>query len=145
MPKATYALSPKQKKELLLKGRTDVWTRTIFGQPYSKANGRRLKRINGVSRLIKSEAALAYAKDFLRQCPILDPLFEAEVSVEIDIYYASERPDLDPSLILDLLQGRIYRNDRQARSQRFEHYIDRDNPRIDIRVSRRETAKPPQS
>ena len=33
------------------------------------------------------------------------------------IYYSSRRPDLDESLILDLMQGVIYKNDRQVKQK----------------------------
>ncbi len=115
-------------------GRTETWTKTILGQPYSKANSRKLVRINGVSRLIKSNEALSYLEYFQHQCPVLDPMFEDDVCVVMTIYYASQRPDLDESLILDAMQGFIYRNDRQVRSKVIHHAIDKDNPRAEITV-----------
>ena len=48
------------------------------------------------------------------------------------LYYASRRPDLDPSLILDALQGRVYRNDRAVREMHLYHRLDRENPRAEI-------------
>jgi Holliday junction resolvase RusA-like endonuclease len=50
----------------------------------------------------------------------------------IHIYYASQRPDLDESLILDLLQGILYKNDRQVRERHVYHFIDKLNPRTEI-------------
>ncbi len=67
------------------------------------------------------------------------------------IYYASERPDLDESLILDVLQDRfgksprkglprpmvqkgVYRNDRQVRWKDIRWAKDRANPRTEILV-----------
>ena len=115
--------------------RTAPWSRTIFGQPYSKANSRKLALVEGAIRFIKSNNAQRYVEDFAKQCPALHPLFEGDVHVEIDIYYASARPDLDESLILDALQMRVYRNDRQVKRKTVEGWIDRDNPRAVIRVS----------
>jgi len=57
------------------------------------------------------------------------------VFVAIKIYYATRRPDLDPSLILDLLQDYIYPNDRLVKGQYIEWGLDRDNPRSIIVVS----------
>lgn len=116
-------------------GRTEPWTRTIYGSPQSKANSRRIATHGGVSRIVKSAAALSYAKDFLRQCPALSVLFEGDVTVEMTIYYATRRNDLDDSLILDLLQDRVYRNDRQCKRRVIEWGLDPANPRAEIRIS----------
>jgi len=59
-------------------------------------------------RVIKSEKALFYSDRFKQQCPQHE-LIECAVAVKIKIYYASRKPDLDESLILDLMQGLIYR------------------------------------
>ena len=116
-------------------GRTQAFTVTILGQPYSKANSRRAVLIKGVTRFIKSDKARAYVEAFAKQCPVLDPMFEGDVHVEAVIYYETRRPDLDESLILDCLQGRVYRNDRQVRSKYIVGRIDREEPRAIITVS----------
>jgi len=116
------------------KGRTAPFERTIYGQPYSKANSRRLVTHNGRPVFIKSKEAMRYLEDFHRQCPHLDPLFEDEVHARITIYYKSNRPDLDESLVLDAMQGRIYRNDRQVRKKTIEWGLDKENPRAEIRI-----------
>ena len=83
----------------------------IYGEPCSKANSRRLvKSKSGRPLFIKSQKALAYVKSFGEQCKTLDPLMEDDVAVLIKIYYGSRRPDLDESLILDCMQGLIYKN-----------------------------------
>jgi Holliday junction resolvase RusA-like endonuclease len=120
------------KKKII--GRTQPWSRTIHGEPASKANSRKLVTIGGKTRFIKSDKARAYVEAFAYQCPALDPMFEEDVCVEMVIYYASRRPDLDESLILDALQGRVYRNDRQVRRKIIEWALDPENPRTDIRV-----------
>jgi Holliday junction resolvase RusA-like endonuclease len=135
MKKENARLTVAQKKALLASGRTADWTRIIYGEPASMKNSRKIVRINGVSRLVKGDKAQAYAHDFLRQCPVLDPLFEGDVHVEMEIYYASRRPDIDEHQILDLMQGRIYRNDRQVRSKAVKGYVDPESPRVAIRVT----------
>jgi len=104
----------------------------VHGEPASKANGRRVVRIGGVSRSIKSKKALSYADAFNLQVQPVEPLLEGELAMTIHIYYASQRPDLDESLILDLLQGKLYKNDRQVRERHTYHFVDRDNPRVEI-------------
>ena len=113
----------------------DPCTISILGEPASKANSRRLVAIGGKPRFIKSKKALDYTKNFKNQCPVRKELFEEDVFVAIKIYYASRRPDLDASLILDLLQDCIYPNDRLVKGQYLEWGLDRDNPRSIIVVT----------
>jgi Holliday junction resolvase RusA-like endonuclease len=107
----------------------------IFGEPASKANSRRLVARGGKPVFIKSEKALTYAESFKRQCPDDVRTFECDVCVEMTIYYASRRPDLDESLILDLLQGVAYLNDRQVKRKVIDWGLDKENPRCLIRVT----------
>ena len=71
---------------------------------------------------------------FNEQCVTLDKLFEGDIAVHIRIYYASRRPDLDASLVLDLMQGKIYTNDRQVKEIHLYWGLDKENPRAEIRV-----------
>jgi Holliday junction resolvase RusA-like endonuclease len=136
---------------------------TIIGQPASKANSReivaRKVRSKTTGELqtrpmsIKSEAARDYEKAVLKQVPPkARQRLEGPVRVAIRIWYASERPDLDESVILDCLQDRyewvkrgtgerkvlahrgVYRNDRQVRQKVILHGIDRANPRAHVIV-----------
>jgi Holliday junction resolvase RusA-like endonuclease len=50
------------------------------------------------------------------------------------IYYASRRPDLDESVILDCMEKYIYSNDRQVKEKVIRHGLDKENPHTDIRV-----------
>jgi Holliday junction resolvase RusA-like endonuclease len=102
---------------------------TILGEPASKANSRRFVAIGGKPRFIKSKKALDYTKSFKIQCPGRKKLFEEDLFVAIKIYYRSRRPDLDASLILDLLQDYVYPNDRLVKGQYIEWGLDKDNPR----------------
>lgn len=107
----------------------------VEGEPASKANSRRMVVIGGRPRLIKSKKALEYETYFAAQCPALDPPLAGDVCVEADIWYGSRRPDLDESLILDLLQGRVILNDRQVKKKIITWMgVDKERPRADIRV-----------
>ena len=77
----------------------DVTSLIILGEPTSKANSRKVVLIKGKIRVIKSQKALDYCKHFALQCPELDDPFDCDLFVEIHIYYASRRPDLDESSI----------------------------------------------
>ena len=112
----------------------------VKGEPASKANSRRLITIGGKPRFIKSSKALSYAEAFKLQVRRVEPLLEGELRVDMWIYYASQRPDLDESLILDLLQEKIYLNDRQVRERHIHHFIDKDDPRVEILVQPRDKA-----
>ncbi len=104
----------------------------LQGEPASKANSRRLVTIRGQARLIKSQKALDYVAAVKRTYPPLVPLLEGDLRMTADVYYASRRPDLDVSLILDALEGIAYRNDRQVREMHLYHHLDRANPRAEI-------------
>jgi hypothetical protein len=104
----------------------------IRGEPASKANSRRVVKFGTMSRLIKSQKALDYSEVFRMQCPAITPLMSGDIRMHITIYYASRRPDLDESLILDLLQGLIYVNDRQVKERHTYWGLDPENPRAEI-------------
>lgn len=105
-------------------------TFTILGEPASKANSRRFIR---PGLIIKSKKALAYSRAFLLQAPKMRAPFLGPLAVEITIHYASMRPDLDESLILDLMQkAGIYRNDRQIVRRVVVRGYDQRSPRAEI-------------
>lgn len=122
---------------------------TLFGQPASKANSRQIVVIAGRAQVIKSKAALAYEENALKQVPPKARVrLEGPVRVTLHIFYESERPDLDESVVLDVLQDRwkkaketgervliqagAYRNDRQVREKHVFHGIDKLMPRTEV-------------
>ena len=113
-----------------------VLSQIIFGEPASKANSRRVVHYGGMSRLIKYKKALPYSDVFRQQCKPLATLMTGDLRVTLHIYYASRRPDLDESLILDLMQGLIYENDRQVKERHCYWGLDPENPRSEIIVEK---------
>jgi hypothetical protein len=122
---------------------------TLFGQAASKANSRRLVKFGDRLASVKSKEALAFERDAIRQIPApARQRLAGPVCVTLRLYYASERPDLDESLVLDVLQDRyhgtgehrrlvqagVYCNDRQVREKHVYHAIDRLNPRVEVEV-----------
>jgi hypothetical protein len=107
---------------------------TLFvkGEPASKANSRRVVKFGSMSRLIKSQKALDYSDYFRQQITPITPLMSGDIRMHITIFYASRRPDLDESLILDLLQGLVYVNDRQVKERHTYWGLDPENPRAEI-------------
>lgn len=110
---------------------------TILGEPASKANSRRLVMVKGRAMFIKSKKALNYKRGFELQCPVRKPLYEKgqDLAVAMKIYYKTRRPDLDESLILDLLEGFVYQNDRQVKLKHIVWGLDKENPRTEIVIS----------
>lgn len=122
---------------------------TILGQPASKANSRKIVTLGGRPSVIKSAAARKFEADALKQVP---PKFrlrlEGPLAVTLRLYYATERPDLDESIVLDALQDRwkrdsitgervlvqsgVYRNDRQVREKHVYHGVDKGRPRAEV-------------
>ena len=123
---------------------------TVYGEPASKANSRQLVYISGKPAFVKSKKALAYVKAFALQCPQIDPPLEPDVRVTVTIFYASRRPDLDESVILDCMQSvihidkqtkartvlknNIYQNDRQVKEKHIYWALDKRDPRAEIVV-----------
>ena len=121
---------------------------TILGEPASKANSRRIVKFGERLASIKSTKALNYEQSTLSQIPESAKLMlEGELRADIQIYYASNRPDLDESVLLDCLQAKykkgelvrkgVYINDRQVREKHIYHGIDKANPRAEIEITRR--------
>ena len=138
-------------------------TFTILGECVSKANSRqfaarRMRDDEGKVKTrvlsIKSNKALDYERAVLKQVPpVARVRLEGPVRIALRLWYASERPDLDESLLLDCLQDRwkivkraksgdervlvqrgCYRNDRQIREKHVYHAIDRANPRAEVLI-----------
>ena len=65
-----------------------------------------------------------------------------DLKVTMTIYYASRRPDLDESLILDLMQGLVYENDRQVKERHTYWGLDKENPRAEIIIDQLEKKEP---
>ena len=134
----------------------DSITFTIYGQAASKANSRKIVKFGNTPRIIKSPEARQFMNDARRQVP---PMYrvrmQGPVAVKLRVYYASERPDLDESVVLDalqdhwgrtqpmnpivpsqrlLLQPGVYCNDRQVRWKLIIHGIDKREPRVEVQV-----------
>lgn len=109
----------------------------VMGEPASAKNQRRIVRVKGQPRIIKSKKALDYAKSFNEQLEPLDVLMEGDLALRLDVWYASRRPDLAAlDLVMDLLQDIVYANDRQVKVNCSFWNIDRENPRTRIRIKK---------
>jgi Holliday junction resolvase RusA-like endonuclease len=85
---------------------------------------------------IKSQKALDYVTSLRSQAAAqISTMIEGDLRVEMMIHYASRRPDLDESVILDALQGIAYANDRQVKQRMTYWGLDKDMPRAVIRIT----------
>jgi Holliday junction resolvase RusA-like endonuclease len=113
-----------------------VWEATILGEPASKSNSSRIVRMGNSPRLIKSKKALQYSQAFAMQVPKISQPILDDVLMWCRIHYASRRPDLDESLIMDALQAaQIIGNDRQIKAKITLWALDRKNPRAEIKLA----------
>jgi Holliday junction resolvase RusA-like endonuclease len=115
------------------------WLGTVQGECVSKANSRiAVPRTSREGRrfvaFIKSEKAQDFVKAVARQTPILSPLLQGDLRFTAKLFYASRRPDLDPSALLDALQGRIFLNDRQVVQMWLTKGLDPINPRCVVKI-----------
>ena len=101
---------------------------TIYGICQSKSNSRRLVTIGGKPRFIKSSSAIAFETAVKQQVPAKACMMEGDLGFHADIYYPTRRQDLDPSVVLDALQGLIYKNDRQIKKISSARYLDKHEP-----------------
>lgn len=136
----------------------------IRGEVASMKNSREIVVLGGKPALIKSQKAREYEKTASLQIPPdACQMLEGPVRATLKLYYASERPDLDPALLLDILAAKykrtkgkltkigngeyvygegervlvskgVYRNDRQVRELHAYHAIDAANPRAEIEI-----------
>ncbi len=124
----------------------DYGKQTIKGTTPSKSNCYRIITVKGDKRkgekdhagLRKSDALAAYEKAFYMQCGKyrnlgIDTLFEFYV----DVYYPSQRSDLDNSLkvLLDCLQyTKTIKNDNKCIKITAQKFIDASDPRVEFRI-----------
>lgn len=119
---------------------------SVDHQPYSKANSRR--PASGVSksgkkftRFIKSENGMNFdavaksSKVVYREMDSYDIRpYACDVVAFALLCYRSRRSDVDESLLLDSMQGKLYENDRQVRYKVIAGAIDGGRPRAVILV-----------
>lgn len=112
-----------------------IWSGVIPAEAASKGNSRRVFRHGDRIRFAKSDKAM----HFMHQAEVhLNPPatpIDHEVCMVATLYYASNRPDLDESLVMDALQKcGVIKNDRLIREKHIQHGLDRDKPRVEIEL-----------
>ena len=107
---------------------------TIYGEPVSMKNSRKIVRFGNRPALIKSDAGRSYENDVIAQVKTLPTLLTKDLSVIAHAYYKTKRKDLDIELLFDCLQGRIYQNDRQIKEKHIYWHLDKKSPRVEIEI-----------
>lgn len=110
--------------------------KTIKGQPVEK--GSKCPHCKKPLHMltIANEKAQDFEEAFRAQLPKdAQQHLEVPVRVDIEIFYPSNRQDVDEALVLDLLQKfRVIENDRQVVAKYVEKRVDERNPRVVVQV-----------
>ena len=112
---------------------------TIYGQVPSKSNGYKIITISGHSSLAKTKAMKDYERKFYLQCPLRGEEIAEPFAIDMDVYYNSNRPDLDNSfkIVLDCLQlCKAIKNDRYCFEIHARKLVDKVNPRIELSITK---------
>lgn len=111
---------------------------TIFGNPPSKSNCYKIITLGGHGSLAKTQALKKYENDFFIQCNYYrDKNIEGYFELHIDVFYPSQRSDLDNSLkcTLDCLQKvKAIKNDNKCIKIVAQKFLDKLNPRIEFEI-----------
>ena len=106
---------------------------TIYGACPSKSNSYKIVRFDGHASLGKTDALKKYEQSFFMQNPLRRKKINARFKFIVDVYYSSDRPDLDNALkiLLDCLQAcETIANDRLCAEIHARKFIDKKNPRV---------------
>lgn len=109
----------------------------IYGLPPSKSNSYRIITIHGHGSLAKTAATKKYEESFFMQCGLRNTNIDKRFKLTIDVYFSSDRPDLDNSckVVLDMLQScKAIKNDRLCSEIHARKLIDKENPRIEFEI-----------
>lgn len=115
-----------------------MMTQTIYGNVPSKSNSYKIVTFNGHASLAKSQKLKQYENDFFIQCNhYRDKNIDGYFELYIDVFYNSQRLDLDNSLkiVLDCLQKvKAVKNDNKLVKIVARKFKDVANPRIEFTI-----------
>jgi len=111
----------------------------ILGTCPSKSNSYRIVKVEGHSSLAKTPAMKAYEDSFYIQCgQYRDANIEGYFKIHVDVYYPSQRSDLDNAMkvILDILQRKVHaiKNDNKCTEIIARKFVDKERPRIEFEL-----------
>lgn len=110
----------------------------ILGNVPSKANQYKIITLGGHGSLAKTKALKEYEQKFYLQCGAYrNKNIQGFFELYVDVYFHSNRPDLDNSLkcLLDCLQTcKAIKNDRNCVKIVANKFVDKNNPRIEFTI-----------
>lgn len=111
---------------------------TIYGDVPCKSNSYKVIQRNGHGSMAKTLKLKEYERSFYLQCPLRNANIGALFKIDVEVFFSSNRKDLDGSfkIILDCLQmTNTIRNDRQCVEIRARKLLDKEKPRVVIRIT----------
>lgn len=105
----------------------------IYGKVPSKSNSYKIITIGGHASLCKTKNLLDYERNFYMQCRCRGVNLKNPFKLDVDVFYCTNRPDLDNSfkIILDCLQScKVVENDRNCVQISARKFLDKKSPRI---------------
>jgi Holliday junction resolvase RusA-like endonuclease len=110
----------------------------IYGNAPSKANQYKIITLGGHGSLAKTQALKEYEQKFYLQCGAYrNKNIQGFFELYVDVYFSSNRPDLDNALksTLDCLQMcKAITNDRNCVKIVANKFIDRIRPRLEFTI-----------
>lgn len=109
----------------------------IYGQPPSKSNEKKIVYFKGHAGIAKTRQQKLYEQSFFMQCGLRSLRIATKFKLTVDVYFKSNRPDLDNAMkiILDCLQAcGVVENDRLCSEIYARKLIDKVNPRIEFEI-----------
>lgn len=103
----------------------------IHGVCPSKSNSYRI----GHNGMYKSKALTDYESKFFIQCKNRNKMISTYFELDMQVYYPSERSDLDNSLkiVLDCMQkAKLIKNDNKCVKIVVQKFLDKDRPRVEF-------------
>jgi Holliday junction resolvase RusA-like endonuclease len=111
---------------------------TIYGTVPSKSNCYKIVQIKGQTTLAKQAVLRKFEADFYIQCNHYRNVnIEGYFELHMDVFYPSQRADLDNSLkvVLDCLQRvKAIKNDNKCTGLSIRKFLDKGNPRIEFEI-----------
>jgi hypothetical protein len=115
-----------------------LWSATIHGEtPQSHPHGIALR--DGTVRLVKSQSARLWQNRAVPQLLNRRPMRPLALDLVLDCRFwsSAQRPPIDESLVIEVLErAAIIAHGRQIREKHVFAAIDRDDPRVTVRLMR---------
>lgn len=109
----------------------------IYSDVPSKSNSYRIIQIAGHYSLGKTKALKDYESNFYLQCSLRNKLINGFFKIDVDVYFSSNRKDLDNAfkILLDCLQScKAIKNDRQCVEIHARKLVDKVRPRVEFLI-----------